>query len=142
MANLVEGLGAAFAMASDATLKFTAISLTVPGGSVAMLDLTTLSNTAYKTKVAAALAELKPFKIEALYDIDVWADLVAAKGVNTLCTATQPANSGSHTVAIYAALSDWDFSPFKAGDIPTITLEFTPTMRHSSTGAETAPATT
>jgi hypothetical protein len=137
MAELHEGLGAGFAMAADASLKFFPISISLPGVKVGKQEITKLSNTAYKTFVMETLKEVGSAELECLFDMGIKADIIAFAGVNTLCTFTAPDAS---TEAVYGAIGDYKFAPFKAGSVPTVTLTIEVTNVHSSTGAETGPA--
>lgn len=138
MAIMTNSVGITYAFATSTRVKFIEISVTPPTLDIGEPNnLTTHSNTAYKTFGAKILKQLGTLTSTVNYDPDVYTEIVSALGVNQLITVTFP---DATTLAFFGYMSS--FSPgdmaAESDDDPTATVVVQPTML-DLTGAETAP---
>ena len=137
--RLLQGHGTTITFASDASLLFYPRALTPPGlEGGGPIETTLLAATAYRMFEPKTLKTLMPFSITALYDPDVYTDMIAAINTNTLITITFN-DSPATVLAFYGYVNRFAPGTLSEGDLATAELEIVPTLRHSSTGAETAP---
>ena len=139
MGIMTNSLGITYALGTSARTKFIEVSVTPPTIDIGEANnLTTHANTAYKTFGAKILKQLGTVSSTVNYDPDAYTEIIGALGVNQLITITFP---DATTLAFYGYLASFSPSDMNAesDDDPTSTIVLQPTLRHSTTGVETAP---
>lgn len=140
MAIMLDGFSTTIAFAADSSLLFEVKELTPPpiegGGGI---DVTTMSNTAWRTMSPKSLKTLGQMSLVVAYDPESYDEQASLVNTNNLVTITFPDTT---TLAFYAYVESFTPGPNTEGEQPTATIVITPTLRHSSTGAETAPVYT
>jgi hypothetical protein len=135
MSITYDGVGTtiAFATSSPTGLKMETIG--IPGWSKTPIDVSSLANTEYKTKVMATLKESGDFTVGIQSDTNVvesttWAD-------NESILITLPGTAGNLT--IWGGVSNIDRAAFEIDGKPIDELTITVTNLNGS-GVETGPA--
>lgn len=133
-----HGFTIAFASFPNAFLFLDPTELTPPpidGGDA--IDVTTDSNTAWRTKAPRALKEMMEHSFTAAYDPEFYEDIAAAINVNNLITLTFP---NGDSLAFYGYLKSFTPGNMTEGEMPTGEGSIVPTLQNE--GAETAPVFT
>ena len=136
MARIDDGFPTTIAFAEAPTVKFYEKEVTPPGmeGGGAN-DITTMQNTAWRTRAPKGLKTLSDCTLVAAYDPEVYNDIVAMMNVNQLITITFPDDS---TLAFYGWLDVFKPNRIVEGEQPTAEVTIIPSNVDGD-GNETAP---
>lgn len=138
--KLDNGFSTKITFANDADVSFWEKTVTPPGiDGGDGIDITTMFNTAWRTKAARTLKELTDASVTAAYDPNVHSQIVALVNVEQLITVTFPDTS---TLDFYGYLKSFTPGEFQEGEQPTADIEVVCTNLNPNTGLETAPVFT
>lgn len=131
---LLDGFSLSVSLAQDVDISWDLISGTPPSITTGEgIDVTTMSNTEWKTKAPNSLKELTNSTLTVAYDPDAIDEVNAIIKTNGLITFTLPDTS---TLAFYGWVSSFTLSEFVEGTRPTAEVTLVASNR-DATGAET-----
>jgi hypothetical protein len=137
---LVDGYQSLLGIANLGSVNIEIISINLPGiNGGGEIDLTTMSNAAYRTRGSKSLKSMDTITATVAYSTDAYEDILGEVNTVQLFTITNPDTT---TLALYGWMDTFVPSAYEEGSRPTATLTIVPGLRHSTTFAETAPAYT
>lgn len=136
---LTDGFSTTLTIANLPSVNLEVITTSLPGiNGGGEIDLTTMSNTAYRTRTSKSLKSLDSVSVEFAYSTDSYEDVLAQVNVNQLFTFTLPDTT---TLAFYGWIDSFVPGTLEEGSRPTTTMTIIPSLRNAS-GVETAPVYT
>lgn len=133
------GITVTFSTSTAVSFEIDPTSITPPGiDGGDMIDTTTHSNSAVRTKHPRSLKEITDGSMTVAFDGDVWDDIFSAINTNQLITFTFP---DGDTVAFWGYLRSFTPSEFVEGEQPSAEITIVVTNENDS-GNETSPAWT
>lgn len=133
-----DGFSTQIAFAQDANISLWEKTITPPGvDGGGEIDITTMINTAYRTKAPKSLITLTEVSFTAGYDAAVYDEVIAITNVNGLITLTFPVGD---TLAFYGWLNLFQPGDHVEGEFPE--AECTIIVSNQNAGVETAPVMT
>lgn len=136
MTIMTDGFSTTIAFPSHASVKFDEIEVQPPGVSGGgAIDTTTMTNTAWRTKMPKRLKTLTEASLVVAYDPAVYDEIIAMVTDNQLITLTFPDNS---TIAFWGWLDEFTPGNNVEGERPTADCTIICSNMNDSL-AETAP---
>jgi len=136
---LTDGFSTTLTIANLSSVNLEVISTNLPGiNGGGEIDVTTMSNTTYRTRASKSLKTLDAVSVEFAYSTDSYEDVLAEVNNNQLFTFTLPDTT---TLEFYGWIDTFTPGSLEEGSRPTVTMNIIPSLRNSS-GVETAPAYT
>lgn len=135
---LYDGFSTKVTVSGDTDIAFFEKSITPPsidGGEA--IDITTMFNSTWRTKVPRSLMELGDVSVTAAYDPVLYTELQSVINVN--CTITVEFSDGS-TLAFFGYVRTADFQEVSEGEQPEIQVTITPTNWDPANFIEAGPA--
>lgn len=136
MAVMTNGHPTTVAFQDDSALTFEVKSFTPFGLEKAEIDITTMSNSTYRTKVAGNLIDVTQASMTIAYDPATLTEMVTMIGDNQTITITFPDNQTWTVWGFIASFTPGESAP---DEQPTAEVVLVATNRNDS-GVETAPA--
>ena len=131
---LGDGYSTKITIADDTDISFWEKAVTPPGlDGGDEIDLTTMHNTSYRTFGSRALATMTEMSCTALYDPDVYDEILAIINVETTITVFFPDGS---TLAFYGFLKRFEPGELVEGTPPECTITIQPTNQDPTSRAE------
>jgi len=135
--NLQDGYSTKITLAADSDISFWEKTVTPPGidGGDA-IEQTTMHNTTWRTFRPRSLATLTECVLTALYDPDVYDEILAVLNKETTITVTF---SDGSTLAFFGYLRLFELGDHVEGDPPECTITIQPTNYDATNDVEAGP---
>lgn len=135
--RLDDGFSTIITIANLPNVKLYEKDVTPPGFSGGgPIDTTTMRNSNWRTMAPKSLKSLSALTATVAFATEALNDIQNQLGINQLVIVTFPDNS---SLSFYGWIDEFTLGKFTEGEQPTATITIQPSLRHPTTGAETAP---